>query len=54
MRDLGDGFESTGSMLSGTMRRFTAMARKQNGGWMWGLVLFCVAVFMYVYFVRYK
>ncbi|KAJ3159938.1 hypothetical protein HDU86_001202 [Geranomyces michiganensis] len=54
MRDLSEGFESTGSLLSNTMRRFTTMAKKQNGRWMWYLIFFVLAVFLYVYLFRYR
>ncbi|KAI8919268.1 hypothetical protein PhCBS80983_g00234 [Powellomyces hirtus] len=51
---LGKGFDNTGNILSATMRRFTVMARTQNGRWMWYLILFAVSVFLYVYLFRYK
>ncbi|KAJ3178968.1 protein transport protein bet1 [Geranomyces variabilis] len=54
MRDLGEGLENTGDLLSNTMRRFAMMAKKQNGRWMWYLIFFVLAVFLYVYLFRYR
>ncbi|KAJ3006981.1 protein transport protein bet1 [Thoreauomyces humboldtii] len=49
-----DDFDSTSNILASTMKRFTTMAKTQNGRWMWYLVLFVTAVFLYIYLARYR
>ncbi|KAI8840870.1 hypothetical protein BC829DRAFT_402969 [Chytridium lagenaria] len=48
--DMEDDFHKTGGLLGSAMKRFTRMAKSQNGRWMWYLILFIVAVFFYVVF----
>ncbi|KAI8816849.1 uncharacterized protein EV422DRAFT_571382 [Fimicolochytrium jonesii] len=54
MDEMDKDFDKTGSFLESTMRRLNIMARKQNGRWMWYLILFVLAVFFYIYLFRYR
>lgn len=48
------GFDRAGNILSATMKRLGIMAKSQNGRWMWYLILFVLAVFLYIYAFRFK
>ncbi|KND02772.1 uncharacterized protein SPPG_08963 [Spizellomyces punctatus DAOM BR117] len=54
LRDMENDFEKSGGLLGATMRRLKIMARTQNGRWMWYLIFFVLAVFLYIYLFRYK
>ncbi|KAJ1909668.1 protein transport protein bet1 [Tieghemiomyces parasiticus] len=43
-------FDSTGSALAGTMKRFYRMAASQSGAYMWLLCLFAVLICTFLYF----
>ncbi|KAL2919195.1 protein transport protein bet1 [Polyrhizophydium stewartii] len=50
MSEMRDDMDKTGGILGRTMQRFRIMAQTQTGSWMWILVLFVLAVILYVVF----
>ena len=49
LNGMGDQFDSSGSMLSGTVKRLSALANSKDGWHMIYLALFVVFVFLFIY-----
>ncbi|RKP07950.1 hypothetical protein THASP1DRAFT_30227 [Thamnocephalis sphaerospora] len=50
LNEMNDDFDSTGSYMSGTIKRFQRMAARQRaGGWMCYMLLFVIGSFIFMY-----
>ncbi|TPX47145.1 hypothetical protein SeLEV6574_g02816 [Synchytrium endobioticum] len=54
LNDVESDFHKTRGLLGSTMGRLRKFAKTQNGRWMWYLILFCLLVFLWLYFFRYR
>ncbi|KAI8053761.1 hypothetical protein BDF22DRAFT_619482 [Syncephalis plumigaleata] len=50
LNTMNDDFDTTGSFLNGTVKRFQRMAARQRaGGWMCYMILFVIGTFIFMY-----